>query len=117
MAKEFLNYSGLSTYDNLIKDWVDGKLIVLTQEQYNALTPSEQNNGAVYFIVDGAGGGAASFSASAVTFNNTGTGLVSTNVQTVIIELLNKIATLQTQVSEMQTLISENGLDNISIEE
>ena len=59
---------------------------VLTQAQYDALTPAEQNNGMTYYISDGAGGGSAT--ASQVTYSNTTSGLSATNVQGAIDEVV-----------------------------
>ena len=59
---------------------------VLTQAQYDALTPAEQNNGMTYYISDGAGGG--STTASQVTYSNTQSGLSATKVQGAIDEVV-----------------------------
>lgn len=49
-------------YDATNQEWVNGEAgnadyMELTQAQYDALTPAQQQNGTIYFITDGAGGG------------------------------------------------------------
>lgn len=58
-------------------------VVSLTQAQYNALTPAEQNNGTIYMITDGTDGWLASDS----IYINTTSGLSATNVQDAIDEL------------------------------
>ena len=73
---------------------------VLTQAQYDALTPAEQNNGMTYYISDGAGGG--STTATQVSYSNTQSGLTATNVQGAIDVLAGKI-TLRYSDAEVTT--------------
>ena len=89
MSKEFVNLSDMTTYNGLIQGWINGNHVELTQAEYNALSTAEKNNGAEYFITDGAGGG--QFTASDITFRNAGTDMTSTNCQSAIVELNNKI--------------------------
>lgn len=56
MSKNYLDYNGLETYDGLMKNWVNAKKMELTQDEYDALTEEEKNNGTVYMITDGASG-------------------------------------------------------------
>ena len=109
MSKNFLDITGLDTYNSLIQDWVGGNHVELTQSEYDQLSTAEKNNGTEYFITNGSGGGA-QFDASAITFANSGTGIQASNVQAAIVELKNAITALQ-------TLITTNGLDSISIED
>ena len=55
--KKFLSGDNLVKYDEIIKDWVDDKVVELTQDEYDALTPAEKMNGTTYYITDGHGGG------------------------------------------------------------
>ena len=36
---------------------INRKIVEITEADYDALTPAEQNNGTIYFIVDKSGGG------------------------------------------------------------
>ena len=91
MSKEFLDINGLSTYNDLIQDWVDDKHQIKTQAEYDAIPAAEKNtNGVIYFISDG-GTVASGGSANNVSFNNTGTGLSATTVQAAIVEILNML--------------------------
>ena len=59
-------------------------IVSLTQAQYNALTSEQKNNGTVYMITDGTDGWLASDS----VYINTTSGLIATNVQDAIDELV-----------------------------
>ena len=72
----------------MITDGVSERYTALkevTQEEYNALPQSEKMNGTLYFITDGS----TPIEASGITFDNTDTGLASTDVQGAIVELKN----------------------------
>lgn len=52
-----ITFDQLNTSLEKVKSYVDDKIVTLTQAEYNALTEEEKNNGTVYFITDGQGGG------------------------------------------------------------
>lgn len=57
----FLNYTGLQQFLAKLKDILSlkvtgvgvSKIVTLTQEEYDALSPAEKNNGTVYITDDG----------------------------------------------------------------
>ena len=62
--KKYINGDNLVKYDEIIKDWVDDKVVELTQAEYDALSEAEKMNGTVYYITDGeSGSGGASVQA------------------------------------------------------
>ena len=54
MSKNFVSYNDIETIIEKIKLELDKKAVVvaITQEDYDALTEEEQNNGTIYFIID-----------------------------------------------------------------
>lgn len=53
--KKYVNGDNLVTYDGIIKDYVDGKSVELTQAEYDLLDPPDPD--VTYYITDGQGGG------------------------------------------------------------
>lgn len=64
-----------------------GKGRELTKAEYDALSEEEKNNGTVYYITDDEG--FVLENASSIAFNNTGTSIAATNVQSAIEEIKN----------------------------
>lgn len=55
MPKQFLDLTGLQLYHEGITEYVDDKVVELTQAQYDQLDPPDPD--VTYFITDGQGGG------------------------------------------------------------
>lgn len=72
--------------------------IKLTQAEFNALSPEEQNNG-LYIITDGYSEG----SASNMAFDNTSSGLSATSVEDAINEIKNSIDETNSNLSDVQS--------------
>lgn len=70
----------------------------LTQAEYDALPQSQKNDGTIYFVADGAAG---TNNAAAVRYNNNGSGLSATNVQSAIDEVNENV---ETQVSALKAV-------------
>ena len=87
-TKNYADLTNLTLYDELIKDYIDAKKIELTQAEYNQLSYAEKHNGSVYYITDAPG---TSGIADEVAYDNTTSGLTSTNVQDAIDEVYSQI--------------------------
>lgn len=72
--------------------------VQLTQAQYDALSQAEKLNGTTYYITDGQN----ITTASAVSYNNTASGMTATDVQSAIDEVSNRSFT--------QTLLIDTGI-------
>lgn len=84
-------------YDAANNKWVNGESsgsndVVLTQDEYDALTPEEQNNGTNYFINNASAGVQ---SAAGTPYDNSLSDLLATDVQDaideVVMEVTNKV--------------------------
>lgn len=90
---EDIVYDNTSTSltSNNVQDAIDelarGAVIELTLAQYNALTPEEQNNGTIYYIIDDEGNALA----EDIHYDNTSSNLTSTNVQDAVDEIDEKM--------------------------
>ena len=90
---EDIVYDNTSTSltSNNVQDAIDelarGAVIELTLAQYNALTPEEQNNGTIYYIIDDEGNALA----EDIYYDNTSSNLTSTNVQDAVDEIDEKM--------------------------
>lgn len=49
-ARQYVNENGVGELSELFKNYADEQVVGLSQSEYDALTPEEQMNGAVYFI-------------------------------------------------------------------
>ena len=47
---KILNEDGVEELSGLFKNYANEQIVELTEAEYNALTPEEKMNGAVYFI-------------------------------------------------------------------
>lgn len=90
---EDIVYDNTSTSltSNNVQDAIDelarGAVIELTLAQYNALTPEEQNNGTIYYIIDDEGNALA----EDIYYDNTSSNLTSTNLQDAVDEIDGKM--------------------------
>lgn len=78
--------------------------IEVTQEEYDALSDEEKNNGKIYFITDVSEGG----TASEVFYDNTESGLVSANVQNAIDEVATDFTNYKSNISNTNLFINGN---------
>lgn len=79
--------------------------IEVTQEEYDALSDEEKNNGKIYFITDVYSGG----TATEVFYNNTKTGFKSANIQDVIDELNEKV-----EIVDKEKVDKSNVVNNLT---
>lgn len=97
-------------YDAANDKWVNGESsgsndVVLTQIEYDALTPEEQNNGTNYFITDGIN---APIEAASILYDNGDSGLVASDIQDAIDELSYNMLNLEFNFEDLEDVNISN---------
>lgn len=81
------NYNDLENKPSKLSDFTDDIHVELTQEEYDALSDEEKNNGTVYFVTDEEDETIYGINASDVSYDDTSTSLGTDNIQSAIEKL------------------------------